>query len=145
MKKLSILTMVFAATAIVLLGVCINGNAQSEKKLMKIIEANNENFKSWFNSGDLDALMTLYRQDACLVGEGCGTASIREYYATQMRFFKFEEIQVTDLSVADSIAVEKGRWSGSINSGPSLSGEYLTEWRRKDKVWQIVNDVATND
>ena len=145
MKKLSILSMVFAAAAIVLLSVCINGNAQSEKKVRKIIEANNEIFTSSFNSGDLDALMALYRDDACLVGDGCGKAFIRGHYATQMRFFKFEDIQLTGLSVADSIAVEVGRWSGTINSGPTLSGEYMTEWRRRDKTWQIVNDLATND
>lgn len=73
------------------------------------------------------------------------TWEIHPKVAMQMRLFKFEEIQVTGLRVADSIAVEKGRWSGTINSGPRLSGEYLTEWRRRDKGWLIVNDVATND
>jgi len=145
MKKLSILTVVFAAATFVLLALCIDGNAQSEKKVRKIIDANNQNFKSWFNAGDLDALMTLYREDACLVGQGCGESFIREHYGTQMRFFKFSEIQVLSLAVADSIAVEKGRWSGTINSEVTLRGEYLTEWRRRDKTWQIVNDISSTE
>lgn len=145
MKKLSILTVVFAAAAIVLLGICIDGKAQSEKKVRKIIEANNENLMNWFNAGDLENLMTLYAEDACLVGQGCGKAVFRENYGTQMRFFKFDELIALSVSVADSIAVERGRWSGTVNSGTRLSGEYLTEWRRRDKTWLIVNDIATND
>jgi hypothetical protein len=62
-----------------------------------------------------------------------------------MRFFKFEEVQLISLSVADSIAVERGRWSGTVNSGARLRGEYLTEWRRRDRTWQIVNDIATTE
>ena len=145
MKKLSILTLAFAAAALVLLGVCIDGNAQSEKKVKKIIEANSENLMQWFNAGDLDALMSLYSDDACLVGQGCGKAVFREYYGTQMRFFKFDELKAISISVADSIAVERGRWSGTLDSGVRLSGEYLTEWRRRDKTWLIVNDIASNE
>lgn len=145
MRKLSMLTLVFAAATIVLLAICLDGNAQSEKKVRMIIEANNKNLVRWFNAGKLDSLMTLYGDDACLVGQGCGEALIREHYGAQMRFFKFDEVRVLSLSVADSIAVERGRWSGTVDSGVSLRGEYLTEWRRRDRTWLIVNDIATTE
>jgi hypothetical protein len=90
--------------------------------------------------------MTIYRDDACLVGQGCGKAYIRDYYASQMNAYRFEEMNAISISVADSIAVEKGRWVISLNSGGQLRGEYLTEWHRKDKKkWQIVNDISAMD
>ena len=64
MKKLSILSIVFAATAIVLLLVSINGNAQSVKKVRKLITEKNASYVSWFNSGNVDALMNNYWDDA---------------------------------------------------------------------------------
>jgi transcriptional regulator with XRE-family HTH domain len=145
MKKLSILTVVFAAATVVLLAICIDGNAQSEKKVRKIIEANNQNLMRWFNEGDLDALMTLYWDDACLVGEGCGKAVFRQTYGPQMNYFRFDELQAVSISVADSIAVERGRWSGTVSSGARLRGEYFTEWRRRDKTWRIINDISTTE
>ena len=145
MKKLSILTLAFAATIFVLLSVCIDGNAQSEKKVTRLITDSNKNFIRWFNSGQVDSLMTIYRDDACLVGDGCGKAYIRDFYKSQMHLSKFEEMDVISISVGDSIAVEKGRWAVRPYSGGMLHGEYLTEWRRRDKKWQIVNDISVAD
>jgi transcriptional regulator with XRE-family HTH domain len=145
MRKLSILTLASAATIFVLLTVCIDGNAQSEKKVTRLITDSNKNFIRWFNSGQVDSLMTIYRNDACLVGDGCGKAYIRDFYGSQMHVYKFEEMNVISISVADSIAVEKGRWAVRLNSGGMLHGEYLTEWRRRDKKWQIVNDISVAD
>jgi len=145
-KKLSILTLAFAATVFILLTVCMDGNAQSETKVRKIITETNKDFVRWFNTGQVDSLVTIYRDDACLVGEGCGKSFIRDYYRSQMSFFKFEEMNAISISVGDSIAVEKGRWVVSLDSGVTLRGEYLTEWRRTDKKrWQIVNDISASD
>lgn len=146
MRKLSILTLAFAATIVVLLTVCMDGNAQSEKKVKQLINDNNKNIVLWFNTGQVDSLMTLYRDDACLVGDGCGKAYIREFYLYQMSVFKFDEMKAISISVGDSIAVEKGRWVGRLNSGVTIRGEYLTEWRRVNrKKWQIVNDISAAD
>jgi transcriptional regulator with XRE-family HTH domain len=145
MKKLSVLTLIFAAATFVLLAICIDGNAQSEKKVRKIIEENNRNLVRWFNAGQVDSLLTLYRNDACLAGEGCGKAVIRDFYLYQTSIFHFDELGAVSVSVADSIAVERGQWSGSTTSGIRLRGAYLTEWRRNGKTWQIVNDISTSE
>jgi len=144
MKKLSILTLVFAATVFILLTVCIDGSAQSEKKVKQIINDYNKNIVRWFNSGQVDSLLTIYSDDACLVGIGCGKTIIREHYKSQMNALKFEELNATSISVSNSIAVEKGRWVVSLYSGGTLRGEYLTEWHRKDKkTWLIVTEIST--
>ena len=144
MRKLSILTVVFAAAAIVLLSVCMDGNAQSAKKVRKIIEESNVNYVRWFNTGEVDSLMTVFRDDACLVGDGCGKAFIRQHMASLMGGYQIEELRIISLSVADSVAVEKGRWTILLPGETRFSGEYLTEWRRTKKRWLVVNDISSN-
>ena len=145
MKKLSILTMVFAAAAIVLLSVCLDGNAQSARKVKKRINETNLNIIRWFNTGQVDSLTSIYWDDACLLGDGCGKLFIRTHYKPQMDLFRFEELRAVSITVADSIAVEKGRWIISFYSGGTLSGEYLSEWRRRNKQWKIINDISVPD
>ena len=145
MKKLSILTLAFAATVFILLTVCVDGSAQSEKKVKQLINDANKNIVRWINSGQVDSLLTIYSDDACLVGIGCGKTIIRDFYKSQMSALTFQELSATSISVSKSIAVEKGRWVVSLHSGGKLSGEYLTEWQRKDKKWQIVNDISAPD
>jgi transcriptional regulator with XRE-family HTH domain len=145
MRKLSVLTLIFAAATFVLLAICIDGNAQSQKKVTKIIEENNRDFLRWFNTGQVDSLMTLYRDDACVLGEGCGKAVIRDFYQTQMELITFEVLEPVSISVADSIAVERGQWVADMSAGIRLRGAYLTEWRRRGKTWQIVNDISTSE
>jgi ketosteroid isomerase-like protein len=143
MKKLSILTLFFAALSFVLISVCVDSNAQSAKKVRNIIIENNANYVRWFNSGQVDSLLTIYRDDACMVGYGCGKAYIQEHMEAVVQAFRFEEMNAVSISVADSIAVERGRFVISINAGGRINGEYLTEWRRKKKKWQIVNDISS--
>jgi len=145
MKKLSILTVVFAAVAMVLLMVCVDGNARSPKKVRQMINETNINIVRWFNTGQVDSIVSIYWDDACLLGDGCGKSFIRDSYRSQMDIIKFEQLGAVSISVADSIAVEKGRWMVSLYSGGTISGEYLTEWRRRDKIWKVVNDVSVPD
>ena len=109
MKKLSILTLVFATIVVVLLTVSLDGNAQSEAKVRKIITEHNADFIRWFNTGQVDSLLSNYSEEACVLGQGCGKSFIREYYQSQMHIFKFEGLTISSVSVSKSIAVEKGR------------------------------------
>ena len=142
MKKLSVLSVAVAVTGFILLAVCMDGKAQSPKKVRKVIEASGENFVRWFNTGQVDSLLTQYRDDACLLTLGCGKELIREYYASQLHRFKFTEFRIISLSVSDSIAVEKGSWTVSHNTLGVIKGQYMTEWRLTGKKWLIVNDIS---
>lgn len=142
MKRLSVLSVVIAVTGFILLAVCMDGKAQSASKAKKMIEASNGDLMRWFNAGQIDSLLTLYREDACLLTIGCGKEIIREYYASQAPLFKFDELNTTSINVKNSIAVEKGRWVIRLMSGDVLRGEYLTEWHRAGKKWLIVNDIS---
>jgi len=144
MKKLSVLTVALAATVFILLAVSSDSKGQSVSKVRKTIEANGENFMRWFNTGQVDSLLTQYRDNACLLAVGCGKEVIYAFYKSSVTLYRFEEFKITSLSVCDSIAVEKGRWTVSTHSGATIRGEYLTEWHRTGKEWLIVNDISDN-
>ena len=142
MKKLTILSAIIVVVCFILFSVCTESKAQTITKVAKIIEASNKNFVHWFNTGQIDSLVTIYRDDACLVAKGCGKAFIRDYYKSESNRYKFTELKTISISVSDSIAVEKGRWVISFNSGKVLEGEYLSEWHLSNEKWLMVNDIA---
>jgi transcriptional regulator with XRE-family HTH domain len=142
MKKLSILSLPVIAAFVVLLTICTDGWGQSASKARKHIEESNRNLAHWFNNGQVDSILTLYSEDACIVAAGCGKTTIAAHYQSQVGHFEFEVLESTSLSVAKSLAVEKGRWTVRFPDGNTLRGEYLTEWRREGKKWLIVNDMS---
>jgi len=144
MKKLSILSLPLIALVVILLVVSTDSKAQSAEKVRAVIDESNKNLKRWFNAGEVDSILTLYAEDACILAFGCGEAAVRSHYESQTHLIKFEELRTTTLSVCDSIAIEKGKWTVRFGSGELLKGEYLTEWRRRGKTWQIVNDISEN-
>ena len=144
MKKLSILSLPVLAIAIILFSFSFESRAQTNKKVAQIVESSNKNLMSWFNNSQIDSILTLYSEDACLVAQGCGHQVIRSFYQSQSGTYVFEELQTTSLKVRRDIAMEKGRWTVRFNSGQTLSGEYLTEWHRFGKKWLITNDISDN-
>lgn len=144
MKKLTILSLPVIAIAIILLSFSFESRAQTNKKVAQLIDSNNENMVRWFNNSQIDSILTLYSEDACIVAQGCGHHAIRSFYQSQSGAFEFEELQTTSLKVRRDIAMEKGRWTIHFQSGQSISGEYLTEWHRKGKKWLITNDISDN-
>jgi transcriptional regulator with XRE-family HTH domain len=142
MKKLSILSLPVIAAFVILLTICTDGWGQSASKAKKFIEESNRNLVNWFNEGQVDSILTLYREDACIVALGCGQETIRAFYESQVGSFEFEVLETTSLSVSRSLAVEKGRWSVRFPGGNTLKGEYLTEWRKEGRRWLIVNDMS---
>lgn len=144
MKKISILTVVTCALGFGLVTIFSEGQAQSTAKVKKAIEASNKNFVRWYNDGKIDSLVSIYRDDACMPGKGCGKAVVRLYFETQLQTgFKFKELTTTELRVDKSVAIEKGQFILTLQSGHDISGEYITEWKLTDKEWRIASDMAT--
>lgn len=142
MKKISILSVAIFA---VIFGITSSTNVtfgQSDSKAKRIIEKTNTDFLQYFNNGEINSLVELYRDDACLVSRGCGKEFIRNYYNIEANKYKFTEIKATSISVSDTIAVEKGKWRAILNSGETISGEYLSEWRFTNKKWLIVSESS---
>lgn len=143
MKKISILTVLVCVLGFGFVTIFSDSAAKSPQKVRKVIEASNRDFIRWFNDGKLDSLVSLYRDDACLSGKGCGKAVVTAYFKTQMLVgFKFKELTTTSVTVEKSVAVEKGTYVLEIGNGQIISGDYFTEWKLTNKEWRISSDMA---
>lgn len=142
MKKVSILSIAILAIVLGISSITNVTFGQSDSRVKKIIEKTNADFLEYFNNGEINSLVELYRNDACLVSRGCGKEFIKNYYSIESSKYKFTEIKATSVSVSDTIAVEKGKWSAILNSGEKIGGEYLSEWRFTNKKWLIVSESS---
>ena len=142
MKKISILSIAILAILFGVSSLTSQIFAQSDSKVQKQIEKSNSDFVKWFNKGEINSLVELYREDACLVSRGCGKDFIKTYYNIESSKFKFTEIKLTSINVSDTIAIEKGKWSAILNSGEKIGGEYVSEWRFTDNKWLIVSESS---
>ncbi len=144
MKKISILSVTVVVIGLGLFMLCSDGKAQSTSKVKKIFEQANSDYMRRFNNGQVDSIMVQYREDACLLPLPiCGKTDIREYFRSEVnQGYKIVRINTLSVSVADSIAVEKGEWMIRKDSGEVLTGMYLTEWHYSNKKWLIVNDLS---
>ena len=142
MKKISILTVAIFAIIFGVTSLTTTSFGQSDSKVKKIIEKTNADFMRYFNNGEINSLVNLYSDDACLVSRGCGKAFIKNYYSMESTRYKFTEIKATSVSVSDTIAVEKGTWRATLNSGETIGGEYLSEWRFTNNKWLIVSESS---
>ncbi|HYF66512.1 MAG TPA: hypothetical protein VD884_00185 [Ohtaekwangia sp.] len=142
MKKISILTVVAFAVSFLLVTITSNSEAQTQAKVKETIEASNNKFVRWFNTGQIDSILTLYKDDACLVGLGCGKTFISEYFTTEATMCQMKKLNVNEVNVSGTMAVEKGQWMITSNSGEELQGEYLAEWVYADNKWLIQKEVT---
>jgi ketosteroid isomerase-like protein len=97
------------------------------------------------NTGQVDSVLTLYREDACILQSICGKIEIRQMLQTAInKNYKLKEYNTLSLSVGDSIAVEKYQ-SVYEHKGKVKRQIGLTEWRFTNGKWLIVNDVFRED
>lgn len=142
MKKISILSIAIIAIVWGFSSLTNQIFAQSDSKVKNEIEKSNADFVKWFNKGEINSIVNLYHEDACLVARGCGKDFIKNYYNIESKKFKFTEIKVTNVDVNDTVAIEKGKWSATLSSGQSIGGEYVAEWRFKNDKWLIVSEAS---
>lgn len=144
MKKISILTVLACALTFGFITIFSDGQAQSTEKVKKAIAETNENFVRYFNAGNVDGLVSIYRDDACLPGRGCGKEVVTAYFqGTLLAGYKFKSLTTTSLTVEKSVAVEKGSFILELKNGQEISGDYITEWKLTDDKWRISNDLAS--
>jgi ketosteroid isomerase-like protein/DNA-binding XRE family transcriptional regulator len=144
MKKISILSVTVVVIGLGLFMLCSESKAQETSRVKRIIEQANKDYMRRFNHGQVDSIMAQYREDACLLPLPiCGKTDIRQYFKSEVNAgYKIIEINTLSVSVADSIAIEKGEWMIRKESGEELTGMYLTDWRYSNKKWLIVNDLS---
>lgn len=146
MKKITVLSITFSAIILGLFVLCTDSKAQKSEKAIKAIEFSQNNINKWLNSGQVDSIVSLYRDDACdLPNSVCGKTEIHALLKSILENdYKLMEFHILSVSVGDSIAVEKYynvyKYKGNI-----CKQKGLTEWRLTKGKWLIVNDIFCNE
>jgi transcriptional regulator with XRE-family HTH domain len=153
MKKLMILSIPFLTISIALLfSFSASAKAQSKMEMHKKFNetSSNERFILLFNSGKIDSISMDYLENACMMPDLSptiiGRKDINEYY-TQLynQGFRFTELKTLSKFISDSIAIDRGVWSVSINSVVIARGTYFIQWHYIDGKWWIENEISKSD
>lgn len=147
MKKISILLVTFIIIGIGLFTFCSESKAQKSQKTIKAITAikNAEvNLVHWLNNGLIDSVLTLYRDDACVIPFSCGKRDMYNGLKPLIdNGYKIKEYTSLDISIGDSIAVEK-YFSVYNYMGAEVKQKGMKEWRFTNGRWLIVNQMMTD-
>jgi transcriptional regulator with XRE-family HTH domain len=153
MKKLMILSLPFLIICIVLL-FSFNSKAKAQSEMMireKFeIASSNPGFMQLFNSGKIDSISIRYLDNACMMPDTKPTVydrkGINEYF-TQLydRGVRFSKLESTFKIISDSIAVDRGVWSVSVNSMVIATGTYLSQWHYINDIWWVENEISKSD
>ena len=153
MKKLMILSVPCIAICLVLL-FAFNSNARAQNR-MAIREklektSSTSKFAQWFNSGQIDSISMRYLGNACMMPDQSPTIynrkSIYEHFKQLYDSgLRFTELKSGSKVISDSIAIDRGGWTVSINSVPVATGTYLTQWHYFKGKWLIENEMSKSD
>ncbi|MDY8137462.1 helix-turn-helix domain-containing protein [Aquimarina sp. 2201CG5-10] len=118
-----------------------NSNKQSTKEVTEIIHNNQSNIKRWMNNKQVDSVLTIYDDNACILNSVCGKIQIRQMMINVVNNnYELIEYNSISLNVSDNIAVEKYkntyRYKGKVSNQVGI-----TEWHFQNGKWLITNDV----
>jgi transcriptional regulator with XRE-family HTH domain len=136
-----LLLLITSLVSIIVFKLISNYKTQSAKEVKEIIQKNQSNIKRWMNNMQVDSVLTMYSDDACILHSICGKIQIRKMMNNAINN-DYELIDYNSLSidVSNTIAVEKYkntyRYKGKINNQIGI-----TEWHFKNGKWSIVNDI----
>ena len=112
----------------------------------------------WFKahqSGDVDALVAYYSDDAVISAPGAapvrGTAGIREAFAKELQGMKAAGLTQSpganpEFAVSGDLGYEWNTYTVADKSGKTIdTGKYLSVFGRRDGKWLIVRDIWNSD
>jgi transcriptional regulator with XRE-family HTH domain len=144
MKKITILSIMLLSVFLGLFAICSESKAQKVEKAIKAIEGSQNKINKWINIGQVDSILTFYREDACVLPTLTGKTEIREMLKSAFDVgYKQIEFKTLYISVSDSIAIQKYYDVSEFNGG-TVRRQGLTEWRLTKGKWLIVNDIMIN-
>ena len=136
-----LLLLTTSIVSILIFKLVINSNKQSTKEVTEIIHNNQSNIKKWMNNKQVDSVLTIYNNNACILNSVCGKIQIRQMMNDIVNNdYELIEYRSISINVSDTIAVEKYkntyRYKGKVSNQIGI-----TEWHFKNGKWLITNDV----
>jgi DNA-binding XRE family transcriptional regulator/ketosteroid isomerase-like protein len=147
MKKIAILVISLTVLGLGIFLLSSKSGDQHGSGIKRIIEVQNRNSVRWFNSGQIDSLVSSYSDNACFYRANnapfCGKNEIYQCLqnAVTSNLFKMIDIEIISVNVAADIAVEKSITRSRTPSAEIVETINLQEWHFTDGKWLIVNDI----
>jgi len=153
MKKLMILSIPTITLCVVMLfPFSSNSRAQARITMHEKFEKTSSTlkFEQWFNSGQIDSISMRYLVNACMMPDQSPAIhdrkSIYDYFKKMYDSgLRFSVVKSVSKVMTDSIAIDRGVWTVSINSVPMATGTYLTQWHQNHGKWWIENEMSKSD
>ena len=135
------LLLITSVVSILIFKLVSNSNKQSTEEVTAIIHHNQSNIKRWMNNKQVDSVLTIYTDTACILNSVCGKIQIRQMMNDVVNNdYELIEYNSISIDVSDTIAVEKYksrfRYKGKVRTQVGI-----TEWHYKNGKWLITNDV----
>ena len=139
--RTTLLLLIISIVSILIFKRVSNANTQSTIEVTEIIHHNQSNIKRWMNNRQVDSVLTVYTDNACILNSVCGKVQIRQMMNDVVNNdYELIEYNSISINVSGSIAVEKYkniyRYKGKVRNQVGI-----TEWHYQNGKWLIANDV----
>lgn len=136
-----LLLLIASLVSILIFKLSVNSKVQSATEVTEIIQKNQSNIKRWMNNKQVDSVLTIYSDTACILNSTCGKGQIRKIMSDNIeKGYKIINYTTVTISVSDTIAVEKYEniYTYKGNTRKQIG---MMEWHYINEKWLIVNDL----
>jgi len=139
------------------LAACQASGRSDPAAVRAIIDSLNAKTEQWYAAGHIDSVAQNFAQDVWQLPPNSpplvGRDSLRSFWANAVRWGRWDfDFDAADVVVADSLAVERGRYTLKFTAGPEApmpsledEGNYVALWRREsDGRWRVVWDAPVS-
>ncbi|MGH1387480.1 helix-turn-helix domain-containing protein [Kordia sp.] len=136
-----LLLLIASLVTILIFKLNANSKVQSATEVKEIIQKNQSNIKRWMNNKQVDSVLTMYSDTACILNSICGKGQIRQImFGNIEKGYEIIDYTTVTISVGDTIAVEKYE-NIYTHKGTTHKQIGMMEWHFINGKWLIVNDL----